>query len=390
MINVAIIGLGNISPAHIGGLLEFKEQCKIVALVDIYPEKARKKKEKFSLTDATVFSGHKEMLESGLKIDLVHVCTPPYVHAGIAIDCMDAGMNVLVEKPMATCLKECDAMLEAEKRNGVTMSVVAQNRFVNSVYKLKELADSGIAGKIRVAHVDSLWWRGHSYYDLWWRGLWEKEGGGPTLNHAVHQIDMINWIQGSLPTAATAVLANVMHDNSEVEDISFAILEYADGSVAEVTSSVVHHGEGQSITLQCEKAKMTTPFSCAAELSMPNGFPERNHRLIEEITAKYDAMPNLAYEGHTGQVENVLKAIANGTQPAITGKDGRRTIELITAVYKAGCLKQRAELPISESDDYYTFDGILKNAIRFYEKASFAENLGEGNITIGSFEKQQK
>ena len=387
MKNVAIVGVGNIARVHIDALLALGDSCKIIALVDIYPEKAQEKKDSFGLADAKIFSSHMEMLGAGLEIDLVHVCTPPYVHASIAIDCMNAGLNVLVEKPMATCLKECDEMIAAEKRNGVTMSIVAQNRFRDDVYKLKELSDSGIAGKIRVAHVDSLWWRGHCYYDLWWRGTWEKEGGGPTLNHAVHQIDMINWIQSDLPTEVTAVLANVMHDNSEVEDVSFAILQYADGVLAEITSSVVHHGEGQSITLQFEKAKITTPFSCEAELSRPNGFPEKNVELIAEITKTYNNMPNLKHQGHTGQIENVLNALENAKRPAITGADGRRTIELITAIYKAGCLKRTAKLPIAETDEYYTFDGIMKNAIRFYEKASSIENLGDAAITVGSFDK---
>ena len=385
MKNVAIVGVGNIARVHIEGLLCLEDKCRIVALVDIYPEKAQEKKDSFKLSDAVVFSNHMEMLAAGLDIDLVHVCTPPYVHASIAIDCMNAGLNVLVEKPMATCLKECDEMIAAEKRNGVTMSIVAQNRFRDDVYKLKELSDSGIAGKIRVAHVDSLWWRGHCYYDLWWRGTWEKEGGGPTLNHAVHQIDMINWIQDGLPAEVTAVLSNVMHDNSEVEDISFAILQYADGVLAEITSSVVHHGEGQSITLQCEKAKITTPFSCEAELSKPNGFPEKNKELIAKITKMYNDMPNLKHQGHTGQIENVLDALEKGQRPAITGADGRRTIELITAIYKAGCLKQTAKLPITEADEYYTFEGIMKNAVRFYEKTSSVENLGEAAITVGTF-----
>ncbi|MCL2398462.1 MAG: Gfo/Idh/MocA family oxidoreductase [Defluviitaleaceae bacterium] len=387
MICVAIVGTGNISQMHIEGLLELKDRCKITALVDIFPEKAEEKKERFGLKDAAVFKSHQEMLESSVKIDLVHVCTPPYVHADISIDCMDAGKHVLVEKPMATCLKECDAMIAAEKRNKVTMSVIAQNRYIDSVYKLKELSESGIAGKVRVAHVDSFWWRGHCYYDLWWRGLWEKEGGGPTLNHAVHQIDMINWIQDSLPIEVTAVLSNVMHDNSEVEDISFAILKYADGTLAEVTSSVVHHGEGQSITLQCEKAKIAAPFSCEAELSKPNGFPERNDALISEITNKYNAMPSLTYKGHTGQIDNVLRALEQGVKPDITSPDGRRAIELITAIYKAGCLKQTAQLPIKETDDYYTFEGILKNAIHFYNKTTSVENLGGSDITVGSLDK---
>ncbi len=86
---------------------------------------------------------------------------------------------------------------------------------------------------------------------MWWRGLWEKEGGGPTLNHAVHHIDMLNWLEGKLPEAVMAMLANVMHDNSEVEDLSLAMLEYQDGSLAQVTSSVIHHGEQQGIELQC-------------------------------------------------------------------------------------------------------------------------------------------
>ena len=157
MYNVAIVGIGNISSAHINGLLEFPDRVKIVALCDIYPEKAEAAKEKYGLKDAVVFDDHQKMLASDVPIDIVHVCTPPYVHAEIAINSMNAGKNVLVEKPMATCLQECDAMLEAEERNGVVMGCIAQNRFRNSIYKLKKVADSGIAGKIRCAHVNSLW-----------------------------------------------------------------------------------------------------------------------------------------------------------------------------------------------------------------------------------------
>ena len=131
MLNVAIVGVGNISAAHITSLLEFPDRARIVALCDIYPEKAEAAKEKYGLKDAAVFDDHVKMLASGVPIDVVHVCTPPYVHAEIAIHAMDSGKNVLVEKPMATCLAECDAMLEAEKRNGVTMGCIAQNRFRN-------------------------------------------------------------------------------------------------------------------------------------------------------------------------------------------------------------------------------------------------------------------
>ena len=386
MLKAAIVGTGNIAPQHVKGLLEFPERVKIVALCDIYPEKAEKMKEKYQL-DCQVFDDHQKMIEAMPDIDIVHVCTPPYVHAEIAIHSMDAGMNVVVEKPMATCLAECDAMLEAEERNHVTMGCIAQNRFRNSIYKLKKTADSGLAGKIVCAHVNSLWWRGHCYYDLWWRGLWEKEGGGPTLNHAVHHIDMINWIMGELPTEVMAMLTNVMHDNSEVEDLSLAALRYSNNSIAEVTSSVVHHGEEQGIVLQCADAKIAAPWDIKAELTSPNGFPieYRNQELIVKISEFYNGDPDLPYEGHTGEIDNYLTALETGSRPMITGIDGRKTVELITAIYKAGCKKMLVELPIAKEDEYYTFEGILKNAVHFYKKAAAVENFVTEDITVGNY-----
>ena len=107
MLNIAIVGTGNIAPSHVEGLLTFPERCKIVALCDIYPEKAQAMKEKYHL-DFQVFDDHQKMLAACVPIAVVHVCTPPYNHAEIAIHSMDAGKNVVVEKPMATCLKECD------------------------------------------------------------------------------------------------------------------------------------------------------------------------------------------------------------------------------------------------------------------------------------------
>ncbi len=384
MRNVAIIGTGNICPNHIDALLTFPERCRIVALVDIYPEKAEAMRERFHL-DCQVFDSADALLESDVKFDQVHVCTPPFTHAPIAIQMMNAKKNVVVEKPMATCLRECDQMLEAEQRNGVTMACIAQNRFRDSINRLKVLADEEAVGKVRVAHVNSLWWRGHSYYDLWWRGLWEKEGGGPTLNHAVHHIDMINWIKKGLPKQVIAMLANVMHDNSEVEDVSMASLKYEDGSVAQVVASVCHFGEEQGIILQCENGKIAAPWDCKISRSKPNGFPEDDEKAIEEINRRYDAIPKLKYEGHVGEIDNILTALDQGTRPMITGIDGRNTVELITAIYKAGCLQQVVNLPITRDDEFYDFEGLMKYAIHFNHKSVSVENLPTDEITVGNY-----
>lgn len=379
MIRIAIVGTGNIANAHVQAYLQFPERCHIAYLVDIVPEKARRMREKYGL-DAEVMDDHQALLPLQ-DIDLVDVCTPPYVHAQISINCLHSGKNVVCEKPMAASLEECDQMLRARDESGKRLSIIAQNRFRQPIRNLKALLDSGLAGPVRCAQVDSFWWRGHCYYDLWWRGTWEKEGGGCTLNHAVHHIDMLLWMMG-LPQRVTSVLANTAHDNAEVEDLSVSILQYP-GALAQLTASVVHHGEEQQLVFQCEKAKLAAPFSCYASLSMGNGFPQRNEALEKEIADFAAALPPIRYEGHTGQLENILTALEQNAPVAIGGEDGRRTIELITAVYKSGATGETVSLPLAADDPFYTVEGLMARMPHFHEKTASAADL-EGEITLGS------
>ncbi|MBR6029993.1 MAG: Gfo/Idh/MocA family oxidoreductase [Clostridia bacterium] len=384
MLQVAIVGTGNISHAHIHAYLQFPERVRIAALVDIVPGKAEKVRAQYGL-DCECYEDHREMLKQG-GIDLVDCCCPPYVHAEVTISALRAGKHAICEKPMAASLEECDAMLRARDESGRKLTIIAQNRFRKPIRDLKALLDSGLAGPVRSAQVDSFWWRGHCYYDLWWRGTWEKEGGGCTLNHAVHHIDMLAWMMG-LPQRVTSVLANTAHDNAEVEDLSMSVLEYP-GALGLITASVVHHGEEQALTFQCEKAKVAAPFSVYASVSKDNGFPERNEALEAELKAYADGLPPLPFEGHDGQIENMLTAIETGAEPAISGEDGRRTLELITAIYKAGATRQAVTLPLRADDPFYTVAGIQAHAPHFYEKKVSRMELGGSDITLGSFDRK--
>ncbi|MBR1584079.1 MAG: Gfo/Idh/MocA family oxidoreductase [Clostridia bacterium] len=382
MIRVAIVGTGGIAHAHMEAYQKIgADRCRVVALVDIIPGKARKFMEEFGLSCDT-YENHEHILPRQ-DIDLVDVCTPPYCHAQISVNALRSGKNVVCEKPMAASLEECDAMLKARDESGKLLSIIAQNRFRKPIRDLKALLDSGMAGKVRHAQIDSFWWRDHCYYDLWWRGTWEKEGGGCTLNHAVHHIDMLGWMMG-LPQRITSVLANTGHDNAEVEDLSVSILEYP-GALATVTASVVHHGEDQKLVFQCEKARVSAPYDCFCSQPMPNGFPLKTpDPAFDRQAADFLAsLPPLRYEHHAGQLDNVLTAIETGIQPAISGEDGRRTLELITAIYKAGATHQPAELPLEKSDPFYTVDGIRAGVPHFYEKTASVLEL-EGKLTFGS------
>lgn len=380
MLTIAVIGAGAISTAHIEGYLRFQDRCRIVAICDIYSEKAEARVKQFGLR-AKVVQDYRELLHEG--IDLVSICTPPYEHAQIAIDFLQAGSHVLIEKPMASSLKECDEINEVAERSGRLVSVIAQNRFTNPMMKLKAVLDSGLTGKIGHAQVDSHWWRGHCYYDLWWRGTWEKEGGGPTLNHAVHHIDALLWMQGR-PDVVQAFMSNVAHDNAEIEDLSIAILRYPSGALGQVTSSVVHHGEEQQLIFQGERARISAPWKLKASKSRANGFPQDDEQLETEIQQYYDSLPDLAYEGHTAQIENVMTAIVSGSPVLIDGRSGRNALELIMAIYKSASIGETVQLPLLPDDPFYTRDGVLKHATYFYKKKSHVENFTDMAIRLGT------
>jgi predicted dehydrogenase len=361
-------------------------------MIDIVEGKAAKKTGEHKL-DAIASIGFEDALNDP-SVDLVDICTPPFEHARIAIAALNAGKHVIVEKPMAASLEECDAVLAAAQKSGTVFSPIAQNRFRDPIANLKQALDSGKAGKVVHVQIDSHWWRGHSYYDLWWRGTWQKEGGGCTLNHAVHHIDMLAWMLG-LPEKVTAVLSNAAHDNAEVEDISVAVLQYAasglcaKGALAQITSSVIHHGEEQQVIFQCEKARISAPWKAVASTSRPNGFPFTNEALENELTADYQGQPSIKHTGHTGQIGNVLSAIETKGAPAIQGMDGRKTIELITAIYKAGAEQRPAEMPIKPGDPFYTVEGIMRSVPHFYEKTVSVESH-DGEITVGSSYQQKE
>ncbi|MGX9346990.1 Gfo/Idh/MocA family protein [Microbacterium sp. KNMS] len=373
MLRIGIIGTGSIASAHISGYLAFPEECEIVALADVMPGKAAQKAAEFGLTDAVGYDDPLRMIaEAGL--DLVSIATPPSTHAALSIAALDGGVNVLVEKPMAPSLEECDAMLAAQERSGKLLSVVAQNRFRDDLATLKEVVESGLLGTISHVRVDSAWWRGLPYYDLWWRGTWEKEGGGCTLNHAIHHIDLLLWLLGR-PTEITAMLANAQHDNSEVEDLSVAVFRYERG-LAQLTSSVVHHGEEQEIVIQGEKARVSQPWKVIAERADGGGFPAKggDADLVAEIEAVAAAKEPLGHYGHEGQIGDLLGAIRDGRAPIADGRDGRNAIEVVTAIYKAGIERAFVELPLKADDPYYRAGQLVEHAPHFYEKqASLVE-----------------
>lgn len=358
MFKVGIIGTGNIAQTHLEAYLKQGNRCKVSVLYNRTYEKAADFAARNNLENAEICKDIDEFIKT--KPDLVSICTPPSVHADHAVHCLENNINVILEKPMASSLEECDRILKAEQESSALLSVIAQNRFVSGHWKLKKMLESGLAGKINYIGVNSSWWRGLKYYDMYWRGKWETEGGGCTLNHAVHHIDLLLWFAGR-PDKLKSFIANTNHSNSQVEDLSTAILSWKSGILGQLHGSLVHHGEEKQIMIQCDNALIADPWNPLVSRDRGDGFAVPDDFSGQGIDEYYKKLSNLGYEGMDGQIENVITALENKGRVLIDGKAGRETIELISAIYSAHFLDRTEVLPLGSDHPFYTKTGILEN-----------------------------
>jgi predicted dehydrogenase len=380
MLGIAILGSGAIASVHADAYLCFKDRCEIHGICDLFPEKAAAFIEKKGLKNAQTYKDVDELLVRP-DIDVVSICLPPDTHARIAIKALRAGKHVLVEKPMAASLEECDEMIRAAEESGKILAPVAQNRFKTPNSRVKQLLTEQAAGRVLHAAVNSLWWRGSNYYDLWWRGTWDTEGGGCIASHAIHHLDLLLWMLGK-PERVTAVIKNAGHDNSECEDLGIAIMEYP-GMLAQMTASLLAHDEEQELVFQAEKGRLSSPWKTAVSRALPNGFPEEDEAAKTALQARYEALPALALEGHPAQIDNFFAAIEGKASLAVSAQEGRAVIELIMAIYKSSALHLPVTLPLKPDDVFYKKAAMLAAMPRFNQKKRSVENFKAMEITLG-------
>jgi predicted dehydrogenase len=275
-------------------------------------------------------------------------------------------LHILLEKPMAPSLAECDGIIkEAEKKRRL-VSVVAQNRYTTSAWNVKRLIADGSCGKLVYGHAYSVWWRGNEYYNTPWRGAWEHAGGGCVLNLGIHQLDLLLWNLGTLKETA-AFMTNIRHPGAQVEDLAVASMVFENGSIGELTCSQIHHGENPKVVFQTEHAGVEIPFAVRCSRSGEGGFPEPDSQKQAEIEALYKGYPPLEREGHAGQITDFVRAIETD-DPAglpLTGSAGRNVIEAITGIYKSGATGKPVSFPIGPEDPFYTREGVLERMPRY-------------------------
>ena len=354
-VRFGIIGPGKVAELHAAALARI-DGARLVAVAGRNVERTTSFAERHG---AQADRGLHETIARG-EVDAVIVCTPHPLHATQAIEAAEAGVAVVVEKPLALDPVDADRVIAAARASGVVLSVISQRRWYPAVRRVKAAIEDGRLGGAALATLEVLGWRGPEYYAMdAWRGTREGEGGGVLVNQAVHQLDLLCWFLGE-PREVDGFTANVNHPGIEVEDTAVAVVRFDGGALATIVASNsqrpglwgrihVHGRTGASVGVETDAG---SPF--VAGLSEPS--PARNDlwtipgeeaSLARWAEGDAAAMAGLdaASHFHELQLRDIVAAIRDRHGPAVTGEEGRRAVALLWAIYEADRTGRRVAIP---------------------------------------------
>jgi predicted dehydrogenase len=345
-LRIAIIGPGKVAHLHAKGVLQ-TSGTELVAVYGRNPEKTAAFAQVYTIP---AYNDVAEMV-SRERVDLCLVCTPHPAHRDPTVAALDAGAHVLVEKPLASSLDDCDAMLEAARRSDRQLGVISQRRFYAPCQRIREAIDTGKLGAPALGVVQMYGWRDEAYYQSDpWRGTWSGEGGGVLVNQAPHQLDLLLWYMGEVEEVY-GVWRNVNHPYIEVDDTALAIVKFKNGGLGNIVVSNsqkpgifgkvhVHGQNGASVGVQTDGGAMfIAGRSSIAEppvndLWTISGEENQLAQFVAEDTDFFNQIDATSYFFGL-QIADFRDAIRENRPPLVTGEDGRKVVALFQAIYES-------------------------------------------------------
>ncbi len=324
VVNTAIIGCGRIHLTHAEAINK-NPLLKLAAVVDIERNRAIETSLKYN---CDYYTDYKEMLKNA-NIDVVHICTPHYLHAEMAIAAMKSGKNVLIEKPMAIKPEDAEEMIRVSESTGMKLGVCFQNRYNDTSKWIKEFLKTGTAGHIIGARAFVTWHRDKSYYASGlWRGTWDMEGGGVLINQAIHTLDLLQWFIGDIAEIKASVDTRLLEKVIEVEDTAEATIKFTNGAIALFYATNCYTSDPPvEIELHCENA--TIKLEDDIFIKYKNGE-------TEYIPNPSKALGDKAYWGlcHEALIDDFYCNIADKRHRfAVDGQEGIKAVKIIQAIY---------------------------------------------------------
>lgn len=346
-----LVGTGAVADSHVRAIDETRGRVRLVSAVDVDEARVRDFCTRHKL--ATAHTDYRRALAED-RPDLVLIAAPPALHMAMSIEAMESGAWVLCEKPLCASLAELDRIEEAERRTGRFTACVFQQRFASSTAHLRRLVADGLLGRPLVAVCHTLWYRDASYYAVPWRGKWDTELGGPTMGLGIHAMDHLLHLLGDW--AEVRATAATLDRQVEVEDVSMALIRFAGGALASVVNSALSPRQETVIRLDFQRATV--------ELNHLYGYTRDNWKLTlapnaaEEgnlLVQAWQHFPPDSGSTHASQLAQFLADRDAGRRPLTSGDDARRTLELLTALYKSAFTgRPVARGSIRPGDPFYT------------------------------------
>lgn len=345
----ALIGCGRISPNHIAAAKANK--LDIVAICDVNPLNMEDKKLKFELGDSVKqYVDYKEMLTEE-KPELVAIATESGKHAQIALDCIEAGANLIIEKPIALSLEDADRIIERAEAKDVKVCACHQNRFNKSIQKIRDAVEKKRFGRMFYGTAHIRWCRDYEYYHRApWRGTWEQDGGA-LMNQCIHNIDLLRWMMGDEITEVVGMTDRLNHDYIEAEDLGIALVKFANGAygIIEGTTDIYPRNLEETLYLFGEKGTVKAGGQSV------NVIEEWNFSDMlddPEVVKKqyHEAPPNVYGFGHTPLYADVIEAIREDRAPYVDARAGKRALELVLAIYQSAATGSVVKLPMQKCE----------------------------------------
>jgi len=370
-LNVAIIGCSKIAHLHAKAILQITE-LNLKAVWSRTPESAQKFVDAYAVK---AYSSIPEMIQAE-NIQMAVICTAHPYHADVAIQAMEAGAHVLIEKPLASTLEDCDRIIEASHPTGRKTGVVSQKRWFQPVQRMKKAIDKGKIGTPMLGTIQMLGWRDRSYFENdAWRGSWKQEGGGVLVNQSPHQLDLLQWLMGDIEEVF-GYWSNINHPYIEVDDTAVALIKFKNGSLGNILVSNsqkpgiygkihIHGSNGASVGAQPDGGSLFLPGKTI--INEPPKLelwtvPGEEH-LMEEWN-KTDSDEFHSVDSMTWyfkqQLEDFKDAILNDRQPMITAEEGRKTVELFTAIYRSQRDGKPVKFPLEPEYGRDDMDGRIE------------------------------
>lgn len=341
----AIIGCGRISYKHVEGLAKNSDEAVLVAVCDLIESNAAKRADEYKKAipgaEVKVYTDYKEMLQKE-KIDVVTIATESGYHPEIAVYCMKAGKNVIVEKPMALSTSDADKMIAVSEEMGVKLCVCHQNRFNEPIVKLRKEIEAGSFGKLINAMASIRWNRNMDYYrQAPWRGTYELDGG-TLMNQCIHDIDLLQWMMGGEVESVYAQTGTFLRD-IEAEDFGSIIIRFKNGAIGIIEGSACVYPKNLEETLSIFGEKGAVVIGGLAVNKIETWKFEKPVESEESVMKGQEGDPDTVYgHGHTPLFKDFIHAVKTDEKPLIDGREGKKGMEIILAAYKS----QKTGLPV--------------------------------------------